>query len=509
MADTLSSDLLHAVFEAAVDGIIVATKNGTVTPANAAAARLFGYDGPDLVGQSINILMPAHLAAKHDAFMQEHLSSGIDRIIGTIRPVAGLRRDGTAFPLQISVSKTESDGATAFVAIMHDLTDKRAVQQTHTRSHRHDAIVQMINGISHDFNNLVTVIMGNLELATLKVNDVLTQEMIANALDAAESCAELTNRLAQFARQGYFKPEANDISAACLSAKAQLDGLIGSHYTISCPPVLSAIHVNVDPNKLEGAIVNLVLNACDAMPQGGEIIIDTVIVPIDIDDLAQKIGVKRGVYACVSVKDCGTGMSTGAMLRAFEPFYTTKPTHNGTGFELSMVHGFARQSHGHVTLKSNLGHGSTVSIYLPIATDEPTPQKTAPKEITALKGGNQRVLVVKNNSNTRSLTCERVEALGYRALVADTADRALEILNEGYKIDALLTDLIAPNGRDGIDLALVARFNFPHLKIILTIGSEKEAIDKNKLLLAPLEILLKPYNQEDLAACLHSAFAGG
>jgi len=499
MTDPQSSDLLNAVFVTAVDAIVVATKEGQIICANASAERLFGYNGSELAGQSINILMPPQMSDQHDAFLQEHLRTGAGRISGTTRPVEGLRRDGATFPLQISVIQAECNGSTVFFAIMHDLTAKRAIQQVNSRSQRLDAIVRMSDRISHDFNNLLTIIIGNLELATAKINDDATRAMIDDALEAAEHCADLTRRMSQFARHGYLKPEITDISAACMSAKVVLEPSLGAEYVLTCKPTEAILNVNVDPNKLQTAIINLVVNARDAMPTGGEITISNAIVLIN--DTAQEIDAKRGTYVCVSVTDCGTGMSAGAQLRAFEPFYTTKPLSRGTGLGLSMVHGFARQSQGFVKVRSNQGHGSTVSIYLPLATGTTT---APPRDITTMRGHNQRVLVVESNV----LTCDRIEALGYRTLFAETADRALEVLNLGYKIDALLTDLITPNSRDGFDLALLARSNFPDLKIILTTSHDKSAFDNNTLLTAPFDILPKPYGQEDLAACLHAAFAG-
>ena len=506
MTQAQTSALLSAVFDAAVDAIIVATKDGIITRANAAANRLFGYDGTDLLGQNIGVLMPPDQSGNHDVFMQNHMASGIHRIVGTERPVEGLRRDGTVFPLQISVGRADYDGTTAFIAVLHDLTDRRAAQHALARSQRLDAIGQMTVGIAHDFNNLLTVILGNLELAADHINNDNARAMIDDALEAAEMGADLTQRLTQFARQSYLQPQVADITAACRSAKAMLDRIIGSNYTIIFDPAPEMPEAVVDPAKFQTAVMNLALNARDAMPQGGQITISSAVVQIDDDYVAQEIDIKRGTYIRVSVSDTGSGMSAEAQLRAFEPFYTTKPLGKGTGLGLAMVHGFARQSHGHVTLYSEIGHGSTFSLYLPIATDTAVNTGPGAGNINLL-GHNQRVLVVEDNAKVRSLTCERIAALGYRALAAETADRALEILNAGYNIDVLFTDLVMPGSRGGFELALLVRSNFPSIKIILTTGYAKETLNRNNHLDKPFRVLSKPYRQEDLALGLHAALA--
>jgi len=505
MTQAQTSALLSAVFDAAVDAIIVATKHGVITRANAAAAQLFGYDGADLLGQNVGALMPADQSENHDAFMQNHMVSGIHRIAGTKRPVEGLRRDGTVFPLQISVGRADYDGTTAFIAVLHDLTDRRAAQYALARSQRLDAIGQMTLGIAHDFNNLLTVILGNLELATGQLADDDIRAMIDDALEAAELGADLTRRLTQFARQSYLQPEVADIAAACRSAKAMLDRTIGSNYTIIYEPAPDMPKAVVDPAKFQTAVINLALNARDAMPDGGQITISSAVVQIDDDYIAQEIDIKRGTYIRVSVSDTGAGMSAEAQLRAFEPFYTTKPLGKGTGLGLAMVHGFARQSHGHVTLYSEIGLGSTFSLYLPIATTGTAPLSGPRADGINVQGHNERVLVVEDNAKVRSLACERIAALGYRALAAETADRALEILNAGYKIDVLFTDLVMPGSRGGFELALLVRSNFPYIKIILTTGYAIEALDRNNQLSAPFRVLSKPYRQEDLALGLHAA----
>lgn len=505
MKQAQTAALLSAVFDAAVDAIVVATQDGTITQANTAAAQLFRYADAKLIGQNVSVLMPAGLSDKHKAYMQNHIASGVHRIIGTERPVEGLRQDGTLFPLQISVGRADFSGTTAFIAIMHDLTERRATQQALARSQRLDAVGQMTGGISHDFNNLLTVIIGNLELAAANINDENTRAMIDDALEAAELGADLTSRLTQFARQSHLNPEASNITAACKSVKAMLDRTIGSNHAITYQCLQELPEIIIDDTKFQTALMNLALNARDAMPDGGQITISAAMVEIDDDYIAQEIDVKRGTYIRVSVSDTGSGMSAEAQLRAFEPFYTTKSLGKGTGLGLSMVHGFARQSQGHATLYSELGHGSTFSVYLPVPVKRGATQSgSAAYDIINL-GHNERVLVVEDHAKVRKLTCERVEELGYRVLAADNADSALEILNSGYKIDILFTDLIMPGRHGGFDLALQVRTSFPSVKIILTTGYAKDALEQNNQLASPFQVLTKPYRQEDLAIRLHDA----
>ncbi len=492
--------VLGAIFEATVDAIIVSDKAGRILRANKAAYDLFGHEPDSLVDRSVSILMPDIVADAHDGFMARHLKTGMKRIIDIGREVEGQRRDGTVFPLHLSVGRTNAKGQPIFVAILHDLTQRVATERALSRSQRLDALGQMTGGISHDFNNLLTIIIGNLELLQPKIADATAAAMLTDALEAAELGADLTERLTMFARRGDLKAESFDLNHGCEMALGILRRTLGDEYRIEAdfdrdlPPVM------VDPTQLQTAIVNLALNAKDAMPDGGKITINTELARIDDTYVAQEIDVVEGTYIRLSVTDTGTGMSPNATRRAFEPFFTTKPLGRGTGLGLAMVHGFMRQTGGHVTVYSELDHGSTFALYFPVEDGEAAIHNHNSAKEAGLRGNGQLVLVVDDNPQILDLSVERIAALGYRTAQASDGDAAYRMLTSGLTPDLLFSDVVMPGTLDGCRLAQKVRNEFPDIRILLTSGYAEDA----QKLRQSFEILQKPYRQVVLAEKLQT-----
>ncbi|MEM8800949.1 MAG: PAS domain S-box protein [Pseudomonadota bacterium] len=358
LADTKQNGLLFdALMEAAVDAIIVSDAKGTMVRANKAASQLFGHEIDEMVGQSVNMLMPEALAALHDGFMTHHIETGEKRIIGIGRDVEGLRQDGSVFPLHLSVGHTQMAGERLFIGILHDLTERRIAQEALARSQRLDAIGQLTGGIAHDFNNLLTVVIGNLELLEMRGADERQLRLIRDSLESAEMGADLTSRLLVFAKKGNLKPVQVDLRTLCEDALAILQRTIGEIYEIKTDFPEEVSDVFIDPVQLQSALINLALNARDAMPRGGEFLISVADVIIDDTYMAQETDIEPGEYVRLFVSDDGEGMGLEAQKRAFEPFFTTKSETGGSGLGLAMVYGFVRQSGGHITLYVNRATG--------------------------------------------------------------------------------------------------------------------------------------------------------
>ena len=360
---TEDSAVLNAILDAAVDALIVSDQYGTILRANAATAKMFQYDVTELVGQKVNMLMPRALAELHDSFMAHHMETGEKRIIGIGRDVEGQRKDLSTFLLHLSVGHGEANGQRVFIGILHDLTNRKATEAALARSQRLDAIGQMTGGIAHDFNNLLTVIVGNLELLEMRGMDAKQLPLIKDALESAELGADLTSRLMVFARRGNLKPEKADLRTLCLDTLALLKRTLGASYRIKTDFADNLDMVMVDPVQLQSALMNLALNARDAMGASGELLVSIQNVTVSDTYMAQETDIKLGKYVRVSVGDNGAGMSIEAQRRAFEPFFTTKSDSGGTGLGLAMVYGFVRQSGGHVTLYSELGLGTSFGLY--------------------------------------------------------------------------------------------------------------------------------------------------
>ncbi|UWR21834.1 PAS domain S-box protein [Sulfitobacter sp. S190] len=503
------SAVLHAIMDAAVDAMIVSDQAGTILRVNTAAADLFEYGADEMVSQSVNILMPTALAELHDEFMATHVRTGERKIIGIGRDVEGVRKGGSVFPLHLSVGRAEYAGQYLFVAILHDLTHRKATEQALARSQRLDAIGQMTGGIAHDFNNLLTVIVGNLELLEMRAPDPKQAPLIKDALEAAEMGADLTSRLLVFARRSNLKPVHTDLRDLCRDTLKLLKRTLGTMYEVKTDFADRVDPVMVDPVQLQSALMNLAFNARDAMENGGELLVSIANVTIDDTYMAQETDIGPGDYVRLSVSDNGDGMSLEAQRRAFEPFFTTKSHRGGTGLGLAMVYGFVRQSGGHVTLYSELGLGSSFALYFPAARQEPSDiEREADGLHTPPRGRGQTVLVVEDNARVRKLSIERVRDLGYTTLEAENGDAAYALLLSGTQVDVVFSDLVMPGALNGFDLAKRIAKEFPALKVLLTSGYASDVVTGAMDGDHSYSILHKPYRQTELAQRLYALLAG-
>lgn len=504
------SAVLRAIMDAAVDAMIVSDPSGIILRANAAAAKLFQFEVSEMVGQNVNILMPQALAALHDGFMAHHIETGEKRIIGLGRDVEGQRKDGSVFPLHLSVGGSQLDEQRIFVGILHDLTDRKATEQALARSQRLDAIGQMTGGIAHDFNNLLTVIVGNLELLEMRGADAHQLPLIKDALESAELGADLTNRLMVFARRSHLKPVHADLRDLCTDTLTLLKRTLGATYRIKTDFAADLDPVMVDPVQLQSALMNLALNARDAMGKGGELLFSIANVTIDDSYMAQEIDMEPGDYVRLSVSDDGAGMGLEAQRRAFEPFFTTKSESGGTGIGLAMVYGFVRQSGGHVTLYSEPGLGTSFGLYFPSvsAADGVGAATRGRGKAAALpQGDGETILIVEDNPKVRKLSVERIQDLGFKTLQADSGDQAYQMLQDGAEPDLVFSDLVMPGKMNGYDLATRISAEFPSLKVLLTSGYASDVVTDALAHDRPYDVLHKPYRQSDLARRLHALLA--
>lgn len=504
--DIQDGALLNAILEATVDAIIVVDENGTILRTNPATCRLFQYDTDALAGQNVKVIMPSGVAEKHDAYTRHHVETGEERIIGKGREVEGLRKDQTTFPLYLSVGRATVEGRALFVGILHDLTLRKATEGALARSQRLEAIGQMTGGIAHDFNNLLTVVIGNLELLEMRGATEAQKILINEALDSAELGSDLTTRLMVFARKDNLKPEKTDLKGLCEDTLAILRRTLGSSIKVvaECP---SDLHVvMIDPVQFQSALMNLALNARDAMDGKGELLISAENVTIDDTYIAQETDMEPGVYVRLSVSDNGEGMTEDAQKRAFEPFFTTKSDNNGTGLGLAMVYGFVRQSGGHITLYSELGLGSSFGLYFPALMLRKTNVQPDETETPGVVDGtrSEMILIVEDNAKVRRLSVQRIRDLGFVAEEAETGDAAYRMLQEGLRPDIVFSDLVMPGELNGYDLAAKITSEFPQIKVLLTSGYASDAVTGAMVHDVPYDILHKPFRQADLARRLQA-----
>jgi signal transduction histidine kinase/CheY-like chemotaxis protein len=384
-------------------------------------------------------------------------------------------------------------------------TDQRlAAEETLRQSQKLDAIGHLTGGVAHDFNNLLTIIIGNLEAAqrqletwTDAVHGKLAQR-IASAMHGAERAATLTKRLLAFARQQPLNPTTIDVNRLLNGLSDFLRRALGEDVSLEIVGVGGVWPVEADPAELEAAILNLAVNARDAMPDGGKLTIETGNAYLDDGYCRQYPDVRPGQYVQISVTDNGAGMTKLIIDRAFEPFFTTKEAGQGTGLGLSQVYGFVKQSGGHVKIYSEAGEGTTIKMYLPRYVGQASPA-AAPKSEPRRGQPGECILVVEDDADVRAYVVETLRGLGYDVLEAAGAEDALALMNRHRSISLLLTDVVMP-GPNGRKLADAARQRQASLKVVYMTGYSRNAIVHQGRLDAGVELLQKPLTSEQLAA---------
>lgn len=497
---------LEAILNSAVAAIITIDTDGLIDSVNPATERIFGYPADELIGQNVRMLMPEPFHSEHDSYISNYLSTRRRKIIGIGREVMGKRKDGTTFPLDLSVSEFVAGGKRYFAGIITNLSDRKRVEEALLESERKlaqaqrlEAIGQLTGGIAHDFNNLLTVITGNLELIEMRLQGEQLHKMLRDAQEAADLAAKLTSRLLAFARRSHLEPEIVETNDLVLNVTSMLRRTLGEHISLSTVLAPDLWQVKVDPTQAESSLVNLAINARDAMSGGGKLVVETRNIRMEEVRNGDTVELPHGDYVQVSVSDTGTGMPADVKDRAFEPFFTTKTRGHGTGLGLSMVYGFAKQSGGHVTIYSELGHGTTINIYLPRATGTAKGEVTTANAEVARRRS-ETILVVEDDDSVRNLTVTRLATLGFTIHESADGGSAIRLLESGLKVDLLFSDLVMPGGLTGYDVARKAREICPGIRILLTSGYAEDILRAETL--GSFKLLHKPYRLADLRHAL-------
>jgi PAS domain S-box-containing protein len=421
--------------------------------------------------------------------------------IGYPRPMPG--EDGAGEPFLAEERTLVDTIATHVGRMVHD----RRMAETLSQAERLRAVGELTGGIAHDFNNLLTVILGNAELLAARLaDDPSTQSLALMAQTAAESAAELTGRLLAFARRQALDPKVTDVNRLLAGMKALLRRTLGEHIDTRLVLGEPLWRTLVDGPQLESAILNLCINARDAMPAGGTITIETANVELDEAYAEQVRDVEPGPYVMIAVSDTGTGMSPEVIARAFDPFFTTKEVGKGSGLGLSMVYGFVKQSQGHVRIHSELGVGTTVRIYLPRAAAKGAPDVPAP-EPAEVPHGSERILLVEDDDLVRSHVSSQLAQFGYQVVSARNAPEALDRLETDGPFDLLFTDIVMPGGMSGRELAEEVRRRRPGLPVLFTSGYSGDAVQLQGSPGEGIGLITKPYRRQDLARRVREALA--
>ena len=410
------------------------------------------------------------------------------------------RKDGTTYDVEVRLQLSRAENPPVFVAIIQDITERLAVEEQLRQAQKMEAVGQLTGGIAHDFNNLLAIVLGNLEVAEERIKaDSSIGELLRSARRAVERGALLTQRLLAFSRKQKLNPRVIDLNTIVSSMAELLQRTLGEGVFVEtdCQPGLWPCEV--DPAQLENALLNLAINARDAMPNGGKLIIETANAELTDEYAAAQADVTLGDYVVISVGDTGAGISQADLKHVFEPFFSTKEPGKGTGLGLSMVYGFVKQSGGHVTIYSEVGKGSTVRLYLPRTSGEPTAPEVVQRSTENLKARGETVLVVEDDADVRTLVTVLLKDLGYDVIEADGAPAALANLMGQARIHLLLTDMVLPGEFSGSMLAAEARKLRSGLRILFMSGyTERSVIGRGQL--GPTDIILqKPFHRLEFA----------
>jgi len=392
-------------------------------------------------------------------------------------------------------------------AMVRRFQEIEATESQVRQAQKMEAVGQLTGGVAHDFNNILTVITGTIEILGDAVKDRPQLAQITSLIGAAAARgADLTQHLLAFARRQPLQPRSVNVNALVVDAARLLRPTLGEQIEIESMLAHDSAPALIDPSQLSTAILNLALNARDAMPNGGKLTLETKNVVLDQDYARMNPEVKPGNYVMIAVSDTGEGIPNSLLDKVFEPFFTTKEVGKGSGLGLSMVYGFVKQSNGHIKIYSEEGHGTTVKLYLPQATGV---AYALPAEagVSGLERGDESILIVEDDALVREYVVTQIRSLGYATLAASNAAEALAIINGLERIDLLFTDVIIPGGMNGRQVALAALKLRPGLKILYTSGYTENAIVHHGRLDAGVLLLPKPYLSSDLARMIRTALA--
>lgn len=493
---------LLSILETVPEAMVVIDEAGIMMSFSKAAEKLFGYAADEVCGRNIKVLMPNPDRDRHDGYLSRYLTTGERRIIGFGRVVTGQRKDGTTFPMELAVGEAAANGKRIFTGFIRDLTSRHRMEEELRQSQKMEAIGQLTGGIAHDFNNLLTVISGNLEMIERRLEDSRLRALLREAQGAADDGAKLTGQLLAFGRRQALNAKLTDIGQLVSTFAELLRRTLGETIELQTVATGHSLMALVDTTQLQNALLNLALNARDAMPRGGRLKVEIERIRLDPDYVQMYPQVRLGDYVLISVSDTGVGMTEEVKQRAFDPFFTTKGVGAGTGLGLSMVYGFARQSGGHVQLYSELNEGTTIRLFLPATNPEPLGQTSDGDPVPAAKPrANECILVVEDDARVRRVVVARLEEEGYRVLQAAGSQEALSLIAAHPEIQLLFTDIVMP-GMLGDELAREARLLRPNLKVLFTSGYAEPSLAGREL--AEGSWLKKPYTAQELATRLRT-----
>jgi signal transduction histidine kinase/CheY-like chemotaxis protein len=504
-------EIFESIMASMAEAVLLIDAKGNILYENSASKTILetlsGVDGSSW-GEAFDVFLPdgvtplspedwpsqrslrGELVDEYELLFRPHGRGKLRHVAGSARPI-----------------RNAAGMVTSAVVVFRDVTEGKELQLQLRQSQKLDAIGQLTGGIAHDFNNMLTVITGTIEILADGVADRPDLHAIAKLIDqAADRGAELTKHLLAFARKQPLQPRNVDINSMVIETAKLLRPTLGEHIEIESALEENIDSAHIDPSQLSTALLNLAVNARDAMPNGGKLTLETGNVVLDEAYAQANTDVWPGPYVMIAVSDTGTGIPANIRDKVFEPFFTTKDVGKGTGLGLSMVYGFVKQSNGHIKIYSEEGHGTTIKLYLPRGSRQ---AEAAATTTAPILGGSETILVVEDDAMVRQFLVAQLHALGYKTLTAADGKAALAHVDGGAPFDLLFTDVIMPGAINGRELADQVAKRRPGTKVLYTSGYTEDAIIHHGRLDPGVLLLAKPYRKSDLAQMLRQALGLG
>jgi PAS domain S-box-containing protein len=524
--DNRLDERFRQVVEFLPNAVVLVDASGQIQLVNTEAERAFGYPRTEMLGRSVEMLVPERFRGQHPLLRASFFADRYSRPMGVGRDLFARKKNGGEFPVEIGLNPIETDDGPMVLAcivdvtthkrlvekleqktleltdtndrLRHEMSERLKTEQQLRQAQKMEALGQITGGVAHDFNNLLTSVIGNLDMALHNFIREDTAKLLRSALRSAERCARLASQLLAFGRRLPMNVRPVQLGALVTDLQDMLASILTPAIGLRLALAPDLWPVPADPTQIELALINLTLNARDAMPSGGTLSIEARNLPADEPDRPDDLNLGAD-YVALIVTDSGTGMSEEVRAHAFEPFFTTKDVGKGTGLGLSMVYGLSKQLGGMTRLMSSAGRGTSVTIYLPRAMAVlERPLATTSREIAPPAPKSIRVLVVDDDDSVRDIAGAALRQAGYSVAEAKNAAEALAIIDRGDAIDLLVTDLVMP-GMPGSVLAKEARLRRPGLAVMLMTGYPDEAADRD-LAKHGYPVLRKPFRPAAIAA---------
>jgi PAS domain S-box-containing protein len=504
-------ELLRGIFETEAVGIATTTPEGRYIQSNSAYLAMIGRDSEELTNMTFFELTHEDDQAEAKKRHAELLAGAIDSYQLDKRYI---HKDGSVVWVNVNTSRLKDAEGNMIgdIAVVEDITHRREIEAQLLQSQKMEAVGQLTGGVAHDFNNLLTIISGCLQM--LEDSDGVSNsedDLLRRALQAVQRGADLTQRLLAFSRRQTLRPHAVDAGRLVVDMIGILERTLGASVEIITSQPDDLWPCEADPSQLENAILNLAINARDAMPNGGTLSIEIENAELIDEEAAVQAGVTSGNYVVLTVSDNGVGIPRESLARVFEPFYTTKGAGKGSGLGLSMVYGFAQQSGGYASIESETDHGTAVRIYLPRSRREVEPAPdvaTSPSvksSVPVPEASGETILVVEDDTYVRKLSVTILSKLGYAIIEAPDAKVALKLLQDTGEVDLLLSDIVLPGKINGVELAVKMRALQPQIKVVFMSGYTQRAFDAEEVADLDYVYIQKPFGKPVLARAIRDA----